>query len=189
MVDRRKWIETDVDKQLLRLTADCINDEVAVAKVFQCLINFSLDKSWIERLIELNVSRRVFEYLMHSVKPSSSSIRTANAEIVRIKQTEEGGEFEIYEIKEGQANSIQASVMLLSNIAITESGQQHILGIDKKTRGAILENLVGMFTYFRTSEMFDFVANIMSNVSSLKEGRCWMIENSQNILNPTFLLL
>jgi hypothetical protein len=157
--------------------------------VFQCLINFSLDKTWVERLVKLNVSRRVFEYLMHNVKPSSSSIRTANAEIVKVKHTEEGGLFDVYEIKSGEANSIQAAVMLLSNVANTESGQQHMLGVDKKTRGAVLENLVGMFTYFRTSEMFDFVANILSNVSSLKEGRCWMIENSQNILNPIFLLM
>lgn len=52
-----------------------------------------------------------------------------------------------------------------------------------------MENLVGMFIYFRTSEMFDFVANILANVSSMKEGRCWMIEHSQNILNPIYLLL
>ena len=80
--------------------------------------------------------------------------------------------------------------MLLSNVANTETGQQHILGgTEKKQRGLILENLVGMFVYFRTSEMFDFVANILSNVSSLKEGRSWMIENTQNVLNPIFLLL
>ena len=126
---------------------------------------------------------------MHNVKPSSDSVRTANAEIVKVKHTEEGGDFEIYEIKSGQANSIQAAVMLLSNVANTETGQQHILGVDPKTRGSILENLVGMFVYFRTSEMFDFVSNILSNVSSLKEGRCWMIENTQNILNPIFLML
>jgi hypothetical protein len=83
----------------------------------------------------------------------------------------------VYEIRAGQANSIQAAVMVLSNVAITESGQRHLLGSsDSKTKGAVLENLVGMFTYFRTSEMFDFVANILANVSSLKEGRCWMIE-------------
>lgn len=46
-----------------------------------------------------------------------------------------------------------------------------------------------MFTYFRTGEMFDFVANILANVSSLKEGRTWMIEHSKNILSPVFLLL
>lgn len=79
--------------------------------------------------------------------------------------------------------------MLLSNISNTDSGQRHLLGTDPKTRGAILENLVGMFTYFRTSEMFDFVANILSNVSSLKEGRCWMIEQSKHFLTPVFLLL
>ena len=79
--------------------------------------------------------------------------------------------------------------MLLSNISNTEFGQQHILGVDPKTRGAVLENLVGMFTYFRKAEMFDFVSNILSNVSSMKEGRCWMIEHTKDILNPIFLLL
>jgi hypothetical protein len=126
---------------------------------------------------------------MHNVKPSSSSIRTVNAAIVKVKQTEEGGEFAIYEIKAGQANSIQSAVMLLSNVSQQEIGQIHLLGSDAKTRGAIFENLVGMYTYFRTSEMFDFVSNILSNVSSMKEGRCWMIEHSQNILSPVFLLL
>lgn len=106
MVNRRKFIETDVDKQLLRMTADYIQDEALLAKVFQCLINFSLDKGWVERLVGLNVARRVFEYFMQTVTPSSSSIRTANAEIVKVKHTEEGGTFDIYEIKSGQANSI-----------------------------------------------------------------------------------
>ena len=34
-----------------------------------------------------------------------------------------------------------------------------------------------MFAYFIKSGVFDFVANIMSNFSSLKEGRKYMIEN------------
>jgi hypothetical protein len=79
--------------------------------------------------------------------------------------------------------------MLLSNVAMAETGQNHILGNDKKTRGSIIENLCGMFTYFRSSEMFDFVSNILANVSSLKAGRQWMIENSKNVLSPLFLLL
>lgn len=59
---------------------------------------------------------------MHNVKPSSSSIRTVNASIVKTKYTEEGGDFSIYEIKAGQANSIQGAVMLLSNVSQTETG-------------------------------------------------------------------
>lgn len=43
---------------------------------------------------------------MANVKPSSSSIRTVNAQIVKVKLTEEGGDFSVYEIKAGQANSI-----------------------------------------------------------------------------------
>lgn len=153
------------------------------------MINFALDRIWVEKLVELNVSRRVFEFLMHNVKPTSSSIRTVNAEIIKVKQTEEGGDFIVYEIKAGFANSIQGAVMLLSNVSLIESGQRHILGTEPKTKGAILENLVGMSTYFRKSEMFDFVSNILANVSSMKEGRCWMIEHGQNILSPIFLLL
>ena len=78
--------------------------------------------------------------------------------------------------------------MLLCNVSATETGQEHLLGKDK-TKGSIIENLTGMFTYFRHAEMFDFVSNILSNVASLKAGRCFMIENSKNILSPVFLLL
>ena len=44
-------------------------------------------------------------------------------------------------------------------------------------RGAIVENLFGMFTYFIKSGVFDFIANILSNFSNLREGRKYMVEN------------
>jgi len=44
-------------------------------------------------------------------------------------------------------------------------------------KGILLENVLGMFQYFKTSSLFDFVANIFANVSSFKEGRQWMVEN------------
>ena len=66
--------------------------------------------------------------------------------------------------------------MLLSNISVVEEGQKHILG-EEKTKGAILENLIGMFSYFKKNPIFDFVANIMSNVSALQAGRDYMLEN------------
>ena len=66
--------------------------------------------------------------------------------------------------------------MTLSNLTITEEGRKHILG-EGRMRGAIVENLFGMFTYFIKSGVFDFIANILSNFSSMKEGRKYMIEN------------
>lgn len=69
MVNRRLFIDTDVDKQLLRLLEVLIEDEQVTAQVFQCLINFSLDKTWCQRLVDLNVAKLVFEFLMHNVKP------------------------------------------------------------------------------------------------------------------------
>jgi len=57
-------------------------------------------------MCELNVARRIFEFLMTSVKPSSTSIRTENAKIVKVQLTEEGGPKDVYELKQGQGNSI-----------------------------------------------------------------------------------
>lgn len=67
--------------------------------------------------------------------------------------------------------------MLLTNLTITESGQKHLLG-EGKTKGAIIENLFGMFNYFKTNPTFDFIANILANMSALKLGRKFIIENT-----------
>ena len=56
--------------------------------------------------------------------------------------------------------------MFLTNLSIVESGQRHVIG-EGKTKGAIIENLLGMFNFFKTNTMFDFVANILANVSAL----------------------
>lgn len=66
--------------------------------------------------------------------------------------------------------------MLLSNITINEEGQSYLLG-SGATKGAILDNLFGMFCYFTQNGSFDFVSNILSNVSGLKEGREYMLEH------------
>ena len=65
--------------------------------------------------------------------------------------------------------------MLYTNLTILEDGQKHLLG-EGKTKGAIIENLVGMFNYFKTNPTFDFVSNILANVSALKDGRKFIIE-------------
>ena len=54
----------------------------------------------------------------------------------------------------------------------------HLLG-EGKTKGAILENIFGMFNFFKTNPTFDFVSNILANVTSLKAGRRFLIENGQ----------
>lgn len=53
-----------------------------------------------------------------------------------------------------------------------------MLGLDgdSKLVGAIMENFFGMFSYFIDKPEFDFMANVLSNVSSLKEGREFLIE-------------
>ena len=68
--------------------------------------------------------------------------------------------------------------MLLTNLSVVEEGQKHLLG-DGKTKGAIIENIFGMFCYFKTNTTFDFVSNILANVSALEAGRKFIVE--QNI--------
>lgn len=70
--------------------------------------------------------------------------------------------------------------MFLSNLTILESGQKHLLG-EGKTKGAVLENLFGMFSFFKTNPTFDFVSNIMANMSAYKPGRQFMVE--QNMMS------
>ena len=61
-------------------------------------------------------------------------------------------------------------MMLLNNVTVDEDGQKHLIG-EGKTQGLILDNLFGMFCYFLKSNIFDFVSNILANVTTIKEGR------------------
>ena len=81
----------------------------------------------------------------------------------------------MYEVDSNFSSPIQCSFMFLTNLTTTESGQKHVLG-EGKTKGIILENIFGMFSYFKTNSTFDFVANIFANVSSYQPGRQFFIE-------------
>mmetsp|Transcript_31344 Transcript_31344/g.38845 ORF Transcript_31344/g.38845 Transcript_31344/m.38845 type:complete len:224 (-) Transcript_31344:231-902(-) len=112
---------------------------------------------------------------MRNVKPDQSQKASA-AEIVEDQKTEEGGTTKIYTVDTANATPVQSALMFLTNMSILEHGQKHLLG-EGKTKGAIIENLGGMFNFFRTNPTFDFVSNILANVSALKEGRRFIIEN------------
>ena len=71
---------------------------------------------------------------------------------------------------------IEYCIMILCNVTTIEEGQKHFLG-EGKVKGMIIDNLFGMFCYFPKMGIFDFVANIMSNVSAIKDAREYMIEN------------
>mmetsp|Transcript_105855 Transcript_105855/g.146381 ORF Transcript_105855/g.146381 Transcript_105855/m.146381 type:complete len:253 (+) Transcript_105855:456-1214(+) len=74
------------------------------------------------------------------------------------------------------SSTIQFAIMFLSNLTKVEEGCKNVLGKDKQ-EGAVLENLFGMFSYFDRNQVFDFVANILSNVTSIKEARVFMIKS------------
>ena len=97
------------------------------------------------------------------------------------RKTEEGGTTKVYEVNANFAGPIQCALMFLTNLTILESGQKHLLG-EGKTKGAILENLFGMFNYFKTNPTFDFVSNILANISALQLGRKFLIENGGGMI-------
>ena len=90
--------------------------------------------------------------------------------MIDFKATEEGGTTKMYEVDSNFSSPIQCSLMFLTNLTTTESGQACVLG-EGKTKGVVLENIFGMFSYFKTNATFDFVANVFANVSSYKPGR------------------
>ena len=123
-----------------------------------------------------NVGRRVFDFLMKNVKQDTASDQAgSSAQIVEDQKTEEGGTTKVYQVNANFAGPIQCALMLLTNLSIVESGQKHLLG-EGNTKGAILENLFGMFNYFKTNPTFDFISNILANISALQLGRKFLIE-------------
>lgn len=84
--------------------------------------------------------------------------------------------YEIKGLSKAQCHAIELMIMILSNVTIEEEGRKHLLG-EGRLRGAIIENLFSMSSFFIKNGVFDFVANILSNFSNLREGRRYMIEN------------
>jgi len=153
--------------ELMCLECTGLDDEKVLGKTLNCLINFANEEYWIVKLAEEGVARMVFAVLKSKVKPDTQEV------VAPIKVMETAPV--TYEV-EREGGTIQSCFMLLANLSATEEGQKHILGEDKATTGLILSNLIGMFAYFTKNTAFDFVANILSNVTSLKEGRKYIIE-------------
>jgi hypothetical protein len=156
----------DLIEIMLLETLD-LEDEKVLGKTLNCLINFANESYWIDRLAEEGIARKVFAVLKVKVKPDTQEVVAP----IKIMETAPV----TYEV-EREGGTIQSCFMLLANLSATEGGQKHLLGTDKST-GLILSNLIGMFSYFTKNTAFDFVANILSNITNLKEGRKYIIEH------------
>lgn len=132
----------------------------------QLLTNLSQDKALVLQLVSLNVARRIFEFLMRNVTAQRAK-EGMGSEAVFISEAQ------VLEVEGKFVKSVQLAFMLITNVTMHEEGQKHVLGLDadEKLKGAILENFFGMFNHFSSKSEFDFMANVLSNLSSLKEGR------------------
>ena len=159
----------ELTKKLLRLVIEPDMPQADKTSVFQILINIVQDKAFSEECVKYNAANKVFDFLKLNVKQDIGEAG-ASAKLIDFKATEEGGTTKMYEVDSNFSSPIQCAFMFLTNLTTTENGQTHLLG-DGKTKGVVLENIFGMFQYFKTNTTFDFVANIFANVSSLKPGR------------------
>lgn len=171
--NRTLFAGLDPCKLLLRMLPE---GDVSL-KVAQCLINFSVDTEYQIQLVSLNVGGRIFDFLRENVKMDmKAEVQT------HIAYDDKERVYEIRnKLKKGDSQAayedIELCLMLLTNVTISEDGQKHLIG-NEKTRGIILDNLFGMFCYFLKSNVFDFISNIMSNISCVKEGREVIIDRA-----------
>jgi len=118
-------------------------------------------------MIELNAGPRVFEYIKQNVRQDMAAPTDHN--ILLDTQKNE------YEIR--HSDVISLCFMFLTNLTQFDQGKEHLLGKDK-LRGAIIDVLFGMFCYFSQNSTFDFIANVLANISSIKDGRVYMMEQA-----------
>lgn len=109
--------------------------EKTLTSCFSCLINFTIDPPFIEKCVNEKAGTRVFQFLMNRVKPTDGALEVHGAELVKVEDAAESGESklseqeakrhtlkQVYEIRDGHANFIQAAVMFLCNLSHAESG-------------------------------------------------------------------
>ena len=100
---------------MLRLIADETLKAAEQTSVFTILTNVVQDSKFIEECVELNASRRVFDFLMRNVRQDMSDQTGSQAKIV-------DGETKAYEVDPNFASPVQCCFMFLTNLTLTESG-------------------------------------------------------------------
>jgi hypothetical protein len=162
---RDLFIETDLHKQLLRLLPEKNFSE----KVLSCMINYGQDKEHLSKMIQANCSSRLFDFLKEHITLDISRDQTnENKKDVKLLKGEN-----VYEIAPPTQNfnihnAISLSMMFYNNLTQDEEGRKHFMNIDSpKLKGFVLENLVGMGIFFENNEIFDFIYNVLANISTV----------------------
>lgn len=124
------------------------------------LISFSQDDFFINKIFELNGVDRFFEQLKNILK--SEDINQFNDEKKLI---------------------IELNLLVLSNLSRTEKGCHLIFNLENKDKSGV--NFWLFFELFinkKTTNLFKFFGNILSNVTAIKEIRDYLISANFNII-------
>jgi len=164
---RAYFLETDLHREILRLLPDTKFTE----KVLSIMINFSNDKDHLLKFCEQSVSLRIFNFLREHVKLDMGK------DEVKASEVKENKDEKCYEISAPTAefspsNAIALAIMFYNNLTQIEEGRRNFLfSQDEKLKGFILQNLIGMAIFFEQHKSFDFIANVVANISADLEGR------------------
>ncbi len=81
-------------------------------------------------------------------------------------------------LSEDQASAIPFILMIVTNLTVDEKGQKQLFAYDdEKTKGLIFLKVLDKYFENIYKEEMDFMTSIIANLSALKEGRVFMLEN------------
>eukprot|EP01122_Echinamoeba_exundans_P000316 TRINITY_DN10285_c0_g1_i1.p1 TRINITY_DN10285_c0_g1~~TRINITY_DN10285_c0_g1_i1.p1 ORF type:complete len:423 (+),score=100.99 TRINITY_DN10285_c0_g1_i1:64-1332(+) len=145
-------VHTEATIYLCRMLGDS-NEKIAQNAV-QALINLSEDPHFVPKMLKGNVISRLLDMILENPNLSASTL--------------------------------QYCIQLLSNVSIDPEGAKKVLNLDEPTlKGYYLTKLVTLFLKqfeVTDSDKYGWVANILTNVTQLKEGRDMLMEPKRGIV-------
>jgi len=143
-------------KAILQLLIDLSTEDRTANTALQILINFSQNEDLSSMMVKTGIFNVLFEYLKTHLKPDQADEK---AEIGYVA-TEN-----MYEVRSATKSNIPLVLMLISNLTTYTFGRVKFLNASENPalKTFMLENIIGMTTFFKDSEFFNFGANIITN--------------------------
>jgi hypothetical protein len=155
--------------------------------ILQIIINLSGEENFQKTFISLNTIYRMCYLFMQRVEKELDSNRIEgisqfyelreNKNKIDIKLILEKYVINPESINTGSLNEIPYYFMILTNLTISEEGQNKFLNLeDDKIQGIIFMKILDKYFQYIYNEEFNFCSNLIANISSIKEGRVMILE-------------
>lgn len=157
-------LEVGLPKTILRLM-EASQDKL---KILQVLVNLSSIPCFVNCLLSLNAVVRILRhYLLIKDEDTIGSINVKYDIDSFVIDTE----------SKDSSDETPLLLMILTNLTLNEAGQKQFLGVEQeKTKGVLLVKFMEKFFSGIYFESTNFSSSVLANVSSLKEGRLFILE-------------